>query len=395
MGKIVLGEPPKFTRRTVTFRTTKPNGDDYLEISHGDTGERLLVLDVEEQTRKLVVNAIPGAEGIVVKTASGEILNVAPSIQPEFLDVEGLRSWKSENGTFTCWLPNGKYIELPVADEPGPFTPFDEVHEVLGQPELIFAIAFGIKHGKHSFMTGPTGTAKTTAYRWLAKQLNYNLVIQPIARGTESSHMVGEYLPAGEAGNFDWTDGPVTEATRASQSHPTILLFDEINRIGNIAEFARIYSLLDDTRMLEIKERRGASGDVERIDAGQLYVGATSNPSDSQHEDYLGVQDMDPALNSRFGVQYEVRYPKEEVEIKALMLRVDGLAEDTAKKMVEAATQVRGAMEIRFPVSFRELEVWARAMPYYGYRDAAEIAVITKAPSDYRGAIREMLALQG
>src|SRR5690606_32140978 len=127
-----------------------------------------------------------------------------------------------------------------------PLTPKGS-YEIMGQPEMLFALCLAIKHKKHSLLTGPTGIAKTSMYRWLAEQLGYNLVIMQIARGTQDRHLLGEYAPAGP-GTFEWMDGPVTKAARLSNDHPTILLFDELNRIGNVAEFSRVYSLLDDTR---------------------------------------------------------------------------------------------------------------------------------------------------
>jgi len=268
------------------------------------------------------------------------------------------------------------------------------VFEVVGQAQMLFTLALGIKMKKHTLLTGPTGIAKTTCYRWLAKQLNYNFIIQPISRGTQDRHLVGEYAPAGP-GDFRWMDGPTTKAARLSLEHPTILMYDELNRIGNVAEFSRVYSLLDDTRMLELPERRQPDGSIEVIRSGELYIGATANPADDDSADYVGVKELDPAFVSRFPFQPRLGYPAVDIEAKALCDRVEHLDASTAKKMVQAAKRIRESTEIRFPISFRELEAWALAIPFHGFADAAEIGVISKAPAVFRPDIRNLLQLSG
>jgi len=380
--------------KNISLSIDKTPNHETAIITSEDTGETLLHLEIEPSTHRLIVAVKDGAPVEVTNAATGEIIVQRATAGDK--DPEGLRTWSiSDDGlTFKCWLPNGNAIELPIEESPGEFTPTEFVPEVLGQPELIFAIALGIKLKKHTLLTGPTGIAKTTAYRWMAKTLNYNLILMPVARGTESAHMVGEYMPADDAGHFAWTDGPVTQAARLSATHKTLLVFDEVNRIGNIAEFARVYSLLDDTRMLELKEKR--TGDtIERIYAEELYVGATSNPSDSEGGgDYIGVQDLDPALNSRFGLQPPLAYPQPEIEAAALMKRVPGLQKREADAMVATAKRIREATNVRFPISFRELVAWAETLPFFGWKQAAEISVISKAAASYRPDLRQLIQLQ-
>ena len=156
-----------------------------------------------------------------------------------------------------------------------------------------------------------------------------------------------------------------------------------------------MYSLLDDTRMIELPERLQPDGTVEIVHAGDLYVGATANPVEDEGGDYLGVKELDPAFNSRFAIQPPLKYPSVNIEAQALADRVPALDIATAKKMVEAAKKIRDSHEIRFPISFRELEAWALALPHYGMKDAAEVAVISKAAPSFRGDIRNLLQLVG
>lgn len=285
----------------------------------------------------------------------------------------------------------GASIEIPKAAKPDIFTP-KNTFPIYGQPAMLFALAMGIKHGRHTNLSGPTGTGKTTAYQFLAELLNANFIRVQIDPKTEGASLVGEYLPTG-LGTFEWTDGPVTEAVRLSQDHPTVLVLDEISRIGNVAELARLYSLLDDSRRLVLPERRHEMGKPEILEAGELYIGATMNPADDAGADYIGVRELDPALMSRFSFVPEIKYPSDEIEIKTLRSRVPGLSAAHAERMVKCANRVRTSAEIHYPFSFRELVAWAEAIPYYAYKDAAEVAVVKKANFHYQADLRNNIDL--
>lgn len=286
----------------------------------------------------------------------------------------------------------GNCVCLPICNEAGEFTPTN-TREILGQSELLYSLAVSFLEKQNSLLMGPTGVGKTMLYRWLAETLNWNLVVLECSRGTESSHIVGEYLPDND-GQFSWVSGACEVAVDLSNTHPTILLFEEINRIGNIAELARIYPLLDDSKELHIKEKgMDSSGRYTMKTPGHLYIGATANPSDDPRADYLGVHPLDPALMSRFKMQPTVDYPKPQHEIEALMAAVNSLVEENASRIVSAANAIRRSEAVRWPVSFREMQAWAEMIPHFGYNDAAIYSVVNKAPRAYREDIQNLLYL--
>jgi MoxR-like ATPase len=375
------------------FRTERP---DVVSVMHGDDQAKLMTFSADKETRRFMLE-INAPDRVILVNAKMSVADVQYEHDAGETDIGITRNWKIEDDNFVIWNKTGSEIVLPVVD-PGPLTPMN-IPEVYGQDDLLFTVAMAMKLGKHSLLTGPTGTAKSTMFRWLAQTLGYNFVLSPITRDTDAAAMVGEYLPFEGVGEFGWVDGPVAQATRLSQDHPTILLFDEANRIGNVAHFSRVYSLLDDQRTLVIPEKRDENRVAEAIVAGDLFIGATANPADSEDmqigaADYIGVQELDPALSSRFVYQPKVEYLDPLIEAKILINRVQTISPSIATLMVDAAKRVRESMEIRFPMSFRELEGWALAFPYLGYEGAAEVAVVQKAHPMFRQDLRRMLALQ-
>lgn len=321
-------------------------------------------------------------------------------------------TWKVEGKFLVIWSPmsranGGKDVRLPIKPKPGPLTPVEDVHDVLGMPEMLYTVALAIAVGKASLITGPTGVAKSTIYRWLAKKLNWNFIPMPMHPKIAPEDLVGEFKPfmmkkkdGSEEMILRWMWGMVAKCVLASKEWPTIGTFEEINR-GDIRSLVRIYSLLDDTRELVIDEKGEESGIFgERMKPGELYFGANMNPVDFESDleagvaDYIGATELDPALNRRFPAQITVGYPPKEIEAEALRRRVPGLTLDQAKKMVTCATAVRDDPANRFPMSFPDMVMWAEALPYYGWEQAAEIGVVQKANPRFRESIRRLLEMK-
>lgn len=316
----------------------------------------------------------------------------AQEFESAWLESEGT-NWRTEKDQVIFTNPKTGYsLSLPKLD-PGPFCP-KNIYPVYGQPGMIFSVAMGLANKRHTILIGPTGTGKTTVYQYVAELLGWNFIRIQIDPKTEGASLIGEYLPAG-AGDFRWTDGPLTEAVRMSNIHPTIVVFDELSRIGNVAELARTYSLLDDGRLLTLPERRHELGDTEIIHAGDLYIGATMNPADDEGADYIGVRELDPALMSRFSYSPLIKYPEQTIEVDTLLRRAPGLQRQHAERMVDVATAIRNSEDVHYPFSFRELIAWAEGLPAYGYLDAAKVAFINKAHPLYRPDMQRYVEMTG
>ena len=307
-------------------------------------------------------------------------------------------TWELDSGFLHIEAPGVlKPVSLPVEAKPGPYTPTEEIHDILGQPDLLYQVALGFAEGLNVLVMGPTGVAKTVVFRWFAKKLNWNIVTCQIHGGTAPEDLVGEFLPVEQTGGkgvgqmIKFIYAVVAKAALASQRHPTICVLEEVNRIGNQQAFAKIYSLLDDTRQIEIPNKEDDDGLSEVIVPGKLYFGANMNPADVG---YVGTQVLDVAFGRRFPAWHEVGYPPEEIEAEALRRRVKGLKLEDAKKMIAMATLVRRDEDITYPVSFPDLAAWAKMLPYLGWDKAAESAVVAKAEPDDKAGIRGLILLK-
>lgn len=308
-------------------------------------------------------------------------------------------TWKVEGKFLKVESPASamKPVLLPIEPKPGPYTPSEEINDILGQPDLLYDVALAFAEKQNVLVMGPTGVAKTVVFRWFAKQLNWNIVTAQIHGGTAPEDLVGEFLPVEQAGKsgvnqqIKFIYSVVSKAALASQTHPTICVLEEVNRIGNQQAFAKIYSLLDDSHQIEIPNKEDAKGLSEVITPGKLYFAANMNPADVG---YVGTQVLDVAFGRRFPVWVDVGYPPEEIEAEALRLRVNGLSYEDAKKMVGMATMVRRNEEITYPLCFPDMVAWATMLPYRGWDGAAERAVINKAEPDDKAGLRDLVLLK-
>jgi MoxR-like ATPase len=233
---------------------------------------------------------------------------------------------------------------------------------------------------------GETGVGKTSAFRYLAgltqnayRRLNLN-------GSTTVDEFVGKIM-LDEKGT-KWVDGVLTDAMRKGHW----LVLDEINAALPEILFV-LHSVLDDDGYVVLAEH---TGEVVRPHAN-FRVFATMNPSDGQ---YSGTKELNQAFLDRF-VKTTFGFPTLAQERKMVEKRYPTLSYVTKAKLTEMLKYVgemrtaysNGAQE--FLISPRGVLQWVRlAEMFNDISKAAEYALIEKAPSEERNAIRDVLKLR-
>ncbi len=289
-----------------------------------------------------------------------------------------------------CFREEGRPdVVIPVAsDIPGPESPSPGAFPLVGQDKYMREVAYGLLHRHNMIVYGPTGCGKTASIEYIAKALNWNLVIVSVTPGANEDTMVGTQMPAAHeetgAPTVEWVDRMVARAVRLSQKHPTILLIDEINRIRDVNEYAALMPLLDGTARLTLP-----TGEV--LDRGDLVLVATANPPD----EYIGTNELDPAFENRLPWAPRIDYPAPADEAEALVQRVPTLATAASNAISLIAERIRTASEIHHPVGFRSLLMMAQAVTsgLFTWAEAADRALIAKFPRDEQQAVSNIVSL--
>lgn len=260
---------------------------------------------------------------------------------------------------------------------------------IFDQPRMVFDLALGALQRGRTMLSGPAGTGKTEACAMLAGLLNWNFVPFSITRNTEMAHMLGDFFPDGKGGHH-WVDGEITRACRLSNEAPTLLLIDEMNRIGNVAEYSCMYPILDGRQTLPLPTLLDDAGRPTSIPVGDLYVVATRNPADSMMANYVGVQDLDDALLTRFELHPKVEHLPKEKEA-AIVSRLTGITPDEALAIAGVIDSVRTSNTIRFPAGMREGIAWGKLMRYYGFVEAGDVALVGKLPVNTQLGVQQLI----
>lgn len=306
----------------------------------------------------------------------------------------------------TAQFPIGKTFNLPevpdkvtaigFADSTNPFIPATDQNYVFRKAFLREALAF-LKEpsGDALFITGPTGSGKTSGVTEIASRLNWP-VQQCTAHGRmELSDLIGHHAlvsgAPGEVPSMQFMYGPLAIAMK--EGH--ILLINELD-LADPSEIAGLNDVIEG-RPLVIAQNGG-----EIIKPHPMFrVIATGNSAGTGDQSglYQGVLMQNLAFMDRFRFT-EVGYADEEAELEILERVTPRLPESIRKGMVRIANEIRKLFlggednegEISLTISTRTLVRWAKlSLVFRGAPNALEYALeqalLIRAAKEEREAI--------
>ncbi len=191
-------------------------------------------------------------------------------------------------------------------------------------------------------LVGPTAAGKTSYVRYLAHMDNRNLHRFNLSLQTDTSELIGGYVPATDPatgkpkpGEYAWRDGTLITAMKNGDW----VVLDEIN-LAEPSILERLNSLLDDDRAIVLTEHDG-----EKVEAHPNFrVFATMNPATSQ---YAGRRDLSLAMKNRFTEQWfpELTDPGETTTIVSGWLKKVEGGDKIAEQMVKFHYDMRAKVD--------------------------------------------------
>lgn len=257
--------------------------------------------------------------------------------------------------TFGVPAPASMAVEGFI-DETNCFIPVRRDY-VFRKDQLRDVLAFlSAPKGDGLFITGPTGSGKTSLIEQVAARLHWPVQTVTGHGRLELNDLLGQYLLL-KGGEMHWVDGPLTLAVR----HGHILLVNEIDAM----EPSELIGLNDvvEGKPLSIPQ----TGEGVRPHP-KFRLAATGNSVGSGDSSglYQGILRQNLALLDRFRLM-EVGYPEPADEMKLLAEVVPTMPQPIMDKMIQVAHQIRkifvggqdGAGELSVTLSTRGLIRWA------------------------------------
>lgn len=257
--------------------------------------------------------------------------------------------------TFGLPAPASMTVE-GFADERNPFIPVRKPY-VFRRDPLRDVLAFlSAPHGDGLYVTGPTGSGKTSLLEQVASRLNWG-VSAAIGHGRlEFNDLLGQYMLA-EGGAMKWIDGPLTLAVR----HGHLFLINEIDAVDP-AELIGLNDIVEG-KPLAIPQ----TGEVITPHP-KFRLAATGNSTGAGDASglYQGVLRQNIAFLDRFRLM-EVDYPEPADELKLLANVAPTMPVTVMESMVRVANEIRkvfvggqeGAGLLSVTLSTRGLVRWA------------------------------------
>lgn len=255
------------------------------------------------------------------------------------------------------------YDVLSVAPKPKGFIVKDDVWTLLLR---------NIKRGKHTVLTGPTGSGKTELIHHAAELLEYNCIYFNIGNSSDPrSKLIGNLqLTKSKDGSFNVTDFVESRFVKAIQTEKTVILLDEINRsnpeVNNI-----LLTLLDGSGYLELDEHEETG--VVYKNPSCVIVG-TANIGD----EYVGTNILDRAFKDRvFTINVDYLTKDEEKSLLMGRTNIDSTNADMISEFAETCRGLWKGGDLCTPVSTRmTLEAAALIKDGFSFEQSIEASVL-------------------
>jgi len=244
------------------------------------------------------------------------------------------------------------------------------------------------------FLTGPTGSGKTSLITQVAARLNWPVQSVTCHGRMELSALIGQFVLIN--GSTQFVHGPLSVAARDGH----LLILNESD-LMDPSELAGLNDIIEG-QPLVIAEN---GGEVIRPH-GKFRVFATGNSAGAGDGSglYQGVLRQNLAFMDRFRV-VNVDYPDAEIEKQVLLSAVPKMPEEIIDKMLLVAAEVRrlfmgsdkDAGELTVTMSTRTLVRWASlSLTFKGapnvFHYALQQALTARAEPEQREAIHRIAA---